>query len=205
MGPPSSGGQTTMASLVTSTLLAGLGFSGGVISSLPGSLWPTHSPSSGPTPTRQPASPTSENNQNVNSPLSSEEGEITKELDKEEHKQEDDEEDDNEEDRVEEKKKKEKNVTVNEKKQEQTPFQEPASSVLPSRERGGEGVNTKVSTVSAITSEEKIYTVTLRPSGSTWLQENYTTDMQLTTSSTHTTKLSNSDKSLWPIYIHTGK
>ncbi|KAG7326546.1 hypothetical protein KOW79_009947 [Hemibagrus wyckioides] len=205
MGPPSSGGQTTMASLVTSTLLAGLGFSGGVISSLPGSLWPTHSPSSGPAPTRQPASPTSETNQNGNKPLPSEEGEITKELDKEEHKQEEDEEDDNEEDRMEEKKKKEKNVTVNERKQEQTTFQEPASSVSPPRERGGDGglVNREVSTVPPITPEEKIYTVTLRPSGSTWLQENYTTDMQLTSSPTQATKLSNKEQSVWPIYIHT--
>ncbi|XP_063072272.1 receptor-type tyrosine-protein phosphatase gamma [Engraulis encrasicolus] len=43
MGAPSSGGQqqATVASVVTSTLLAGLGFSGGVLSSLPGgSLWP---------------------------------------------------------------------------------------------------------------------------------------------------------------------
>ncbi|GAA6079631.1 receptor-type tyrosine-protein phosphatase gamma isoform X1 [Tachysurus ichikawai] len=204
MGPPSSGGQTTMASLVTSTLLAGLGFSGGVISSLPGSLWPTHSPSSGSAPTRQPASPTSEPNQNGNKPLPSEKGEITKELDKEEHKQEEDEEDDNEEDRMEEKKKKEKNVTVNEKKQEQTTFQEPASSVSPSRERGGEGgfVNTEVSTVPPIAPEEKMYTVTLRPLGATWLQENYTTDMQLTSSPTQATKLSNKEKGVWPIYIH---
>ncbi|KAK3574795.1 hypothetical protein QTP86_018385 [Hemibagrus guttatus] len=205
MGPPSSGGQTTMASLVTSTLLAGLGFSGGVISSLPGSLWPTHSPSSGPAPTRQPASPTSETNQNGNKPLPSEEGEITKELDKEKHKQEEDEEDDNEEDRMEEKKKKEKNVTVNERKQEQTTFQEPASSVSPSREGGGEAelVIREVSTVPPIAPEEKIYTVTLRPSGSTWLQENYTTDMQLTSSPTQATKLSNKEQSVWPIYIHT--
>uniref|UniRef100_A0AAY4CWE5 Receptor-type tyrosine-protein phosphatase gamma n=1 Tax=Denticeps clupeoides TaxID=299321 RepID=A0AAY4CWE5_9TELE len=48
MGPPSSGGQATVASVVTSTLLAGLGFSGGVISSLPGSLWPTQSTQSSP-------------------------------------------------------------------------------------------------------------------------------------------------------------
>lgn len=210
MGPPSSGGQTTMASLVTSTLLAGLGFSGGVISSLPGSLWPTHSPSSGPTPTRQPACLTSETTQNGNKPIPSEEGEITKELDKEEHKQEEDEEDDNEEDRVEEKKKKEKHVTENEKKQEQTTFQEPASSVSPSREsrQAGGLVNTEVSTVPPI--EEKIYTVTVRPSGAdlsqtSWLQENYTTDMQLSSNSTQATKHTNKEKSGQPVYIHNRK
>lgn len=210
MGPPSSGGQTTMASLVTSTLLAGLGFSGGVISSLPGSLWPTHSPSSGPAPTRQPACLTSETTQNGNKPIPSEEGEITKELEKEEHKQEEEEEDDNEEDRVEEKKKKEKHVTENEKKQEQTTFQEPASSVSPSRKSGQASglVDTEVSTVPPI--EEKIYTVTLRPSGAdlsqtTWLQENYTTDMQLSSSSTQATKLTNKEKSGQSVYIHTGE
>ncbi|KAG7264584.1 hypothetical protein CRUP_013860 [Coryphaenoides rupestris] len=45
MGPSSSGSQTTVASVVTSTLLAGLGFGGGVISSLPSNLWPTRAPS----------------------------------------------------------------------------------------------------------------------------------------------------------------
>ncbi|CAB1315296.1 unnamed protein product, partial [Coregonus sp. 'balchen'] len=63
IGPSSSGSQATVASVVTSTLLAGLGFSGGVISSLPGSLWPTQAPAAspgsnpgpGPNPSRQPA------------------------------------------------------------------------------------------------------------------------------------------------------
>ncbi|XP_077385775.1 receptor-type tyrosine-protein phosphatase gamma-like isoform X1 [Festucalex cinctus] len=41
IGPSSSGSQATVASVVTSTLLAGLGFSGGVISSLPSSIWPS--------------------------------------------------------------------------------------------------------------------------------------------------------------------
>jgi len=45
MGPSSSGSQTTVASVVTSTLLAGLGFGGGVISSLPSNLWPTQATS----------------------------------------------------------------------------------------------------------------------------------------------------------------
>ncbi|XP_059712689.1 receptor-type tyrosine-protein phosphatase gamma isoform X2 [Haemorhous mexicanus] len=44
MGPSSSGSQATVASVVTSTLLAGLGFSGGGISSFPSSVWPTRLP-----------------------------------------------------------------------------------------------------------------------------------------------------------------
>ncbi|KAL0181723.1 hypothetical protein M9458_024129, partial [Cirrhinus mrigala] len=47
IGPSSSGSQATVASVVTSTLLAGLGFSGGVISSFPSSVWPTRPPPSG--------------------------------------------------------------------------------------------------------------------------------------------------------------
>uniref|UniRef100_A0A8C1XKX5 protein-tyrosine-phosphatase n=1 Tax=Cyprinus carpio TaxID=7962 RepID=A0A8C1XKX5_CYPCA len=72
MGPPSSGGQATVASVVTSTLLAGLGFSGSVISSLPGSFWPTHSTNSGPTPTQQPATPTAESTPSDSNILTSE-------------------------------------------------------------------------------------------------------------------------------------
>ncbi|XP_030633507.1 receptor-type tyrosine-protein phosphatase gamma [Chanos chanos] len=49
IGPSSSGSQATVASVVTSTLLAGLGFSGGVISSFPSSVWPTRPLSSAPT------------------------------------------------------------------------------------------------------------------------------------------------------------
>ncbi|KAK2529407.1 Ptprg [Columba guinea] len=44
IGPSSSGSQATVASVVTSTLLAGLGFSGGGISSFPSSVWPTRPP-----------------------------------------------------------------------------------------------------------------------------------------------------------------
>lgn len=200
-----------MASLVTSSLLAGLGFSGGVISSLPGSLWPTHTPSSGPAPTRQPASPTSETNQNGNNLPLSEEGEITKTPDKEEHNQDEDEEDDNEEDSVEEKKKKGKNVTENEKKQEQTSFQKTASSASPTVEKQQEDgfVDTELPTVPPISPEEKPFTITLRPSRgdfsqTTWQQENYTTDMQLASSPTQATKL-DKEKNSWPVYIHTSK
>ncbi|KAK2914596.1 hypothetical protein Q8A73_005190 [Channa argus] len=58
IGPSSSGSQATVASVVTSTLLAGLGFSGGVISSFPSSVWPSRAPAHNPTTTRQTAEPT---------------------------------------------------------------------------------------------------------------------------------------------------
>lgn len=58
IGPSSSGSQATVASVVTSTLLAGLGFSGGVISSFPSSVWPSRSPTHNPTSTHQTTTPT---------------------------------------------------------------------------------------------------------------------------------------------------
>lgn len=57
MGPSSSGSQATVASVVTSSLLAGLGVGGGVISSLPSSVWPTHAPQVTQNPTRPSAAP----------------------------------------------------------------------------------------------------------------------------------------------------
>uniref|UniRef100_A0A8C8VR77 Receptor-type tyrosine-protein phosphatase gamma n=1 Tax=Pelusios castaneus TaxID=367368 RepID=A0A8C8VR77_9SAUR len=56
MGPSSSGSQATVASVVTSTLLAGLGFSGGGISSFPSTVWPTRLPNAAST-SKQPVRP----------------------------------------------------------------------------------------------------------------------------------------------------
>lgn len=53
IGPSSSGSQATVASVLTSTLLAGLGFSGGVISSFPSSVWPSRAQTHNPTTARQ--------------------------------------------------------------------------------------------------------------------------------------------------------
>ncbi|KAM7402814.1 hypothetical protein PAMP_018025 [Pampus punctatissimus] len=58
IGPSSSGSQATVASVVTSTLLAGLGFSGGVISSFPSSVWPSRAPTHNPTSSRLTSKPT---------------------------------------------------------------------------------------------------------------------------------------------------
>lgn len=57
IGPSSSGSQATVASVLTSMLLAGLGFGGGVISSFPSSVWPSGAPTqSHTTPATGPAS-----------------------------------------------------------------------------------------------------------------------------------------------------
>lgn len=58
IGPSSSGSQATVASVLTSTLLAGLGFSGGVISSFPSSVWQSRAPTHNPTTAQQTAGPT---------------------------------------------------------------------------------------------------------------------------------------------------
>lgn len=70
IGPSSSGSQATVASVVTSTLLAGLGFSGGVISSFPSSAWPSLRPPTQTPPTtgeQAPPTTTPENTQNQGS------------------------------------------------------------------------------------------------------------------------------------------
>ncbi|KTF83244.1 hypothetical protein cypCar_00034766, partial [Cyprinus carpio] len=63
----SSGSQATVASVVTSTLLAGLGFSGGVISSFPSSVWPTRPP---PSSRQTPAKPMVTTTEPTSSPAS---------------------------------------------------------------------------------------------------------------------------------------
>ncbi|XP_043933449.1 receptor-type tyrosine-protein phosphatase gamma [Protopterus annectens] len=62
IGPSSSGSQATVASVVTSTLLAGLGFSGGGISSFPTTGWPTRLPAASATSRQsvRPVIPTTE-------------------------------------------------------------------------------------------------------------------------------------------------
>uniref|UniRef100_A0A3B4C472 protein-tyrosine-phosphatase n=1 Tax=Pygocentrus nattereri TaxID=42514 RepID=A0A3B4C472_PYGNA len=210
MGPPSSGGQATVASVVTSTLLAGLGFSGGVISSLPGSLWPTQSPSSAPASTRQQPPPTSETTPSDNTNFPSVEGAGTKETEEEERERdgEEDEEEDKEEQQEEERQKKEKTTAVTEKKEGQDSFEKPTASVptSTSRERERKGGDAEASTAPPRATEEQISAVTQTSSGGdltqpTWLED--TTDMQLASSPTQTTKLTNEDRSQWPFYIHT--
>uniref|UniRef100_A0A673GF18 protein-tyrosine-phosphatase n=1 Tax=Sinocyclocheilus rhinocerous TaxID=307959 RepID=A0A673GF18_9TELE len=207
MGPPSSGGQATVASVVTSTLLAGLGFSGSVISSLPGSFWPTHSTNSGPTPTQHPATPTAENTPSDSNILTSEdstEANNKQEEDRErEEKEEEQEEEEEEQGEEEKKKKKGKDVTVKDKKQDKAVPQKPTAPVPNSkhRERGREraDVNTENSSLAPRTVKEQVPRATERPSGEdsskpTWLVENDTVDMQLPSSSTETTELTNEEK-----------
>ncbi len=217
MGPPSSGGQATVASVVTSTLLAGLGFSGSVISSLPGSFWQTHSTNSGPTPTQHPAAPTAENTPSDSNIVTSEDSteannKQEEDREREEKKEEEEEEEEEEEDKGEEEKK--NKVTFKDKKQDKTVPQKPTAPVPTAkhRERGREraDVNTENSTLAPRTVEEQVPRATETSSGEgsskpTWLEEDDTVDMQLPSSSTETTELTDEERAHWPFLIHTGR
>ncbi|KAL4646418.1 receptor-type tyrosine-protein phosphatase gamma-like [Arapaima gigas] len=74
IGPSSSGSQATVASVVTSTLLAGLGFSGGVITSFPSSMWPTRAPPSMAKPVAQTSEPTGSQGSDADSATVDKEG-----------------------------------------------------------------------------------------------------------------------------------
>ncbi|KAI7807360.1 putative receptor-type tyrosine-protein phosphatase gamma [Triplophysa rosa] len=210
MGPPSSGGQATVASVVTSTLLAGLGFSGSIISSLPGSLWPTHSTNSGPTPTQHLPTPSSEPVPPDNSIRPSEDMTEANNRDEEESEREEEKDEEEEkEEHSEEKKKKEKDVK--DEKQENILSQKTTTPVPTSkyRERGRERAdfNNENFTL-APEIEEQVSAATERPSGEdsskpAWLEDDDTTDMQLPAGSTETTKLTNEEKAHWPYYIQT--
>ncbi|XP_066470027.1 receptor-type tyrosine-protein phosphatase gamma isoform X2 [Tiliqua scincoides] len=77
MGPSSSGSQATVASVVTSTLLAGLGFSSSGISSFPSTVWPTRLPTAAST-TKQSARPVVATTEPLASPGSDSDSTLTK-------------------------------------------------------------------------------------------------------------------------------
>uniref|UniRef100_A0A672I9N9 protein-tyrosine-phosphatase n=1 Tax=Salarias fasciatus TaxID=181472 RepID=A0A672I9N9_SALFA len=116
MGPSSSGSQATVASVVTSTLLAGLGVGGGVISSLPSSVWPTQAPQGTHNPTQAAAPPAKSSTEQAapqGSETDSPAGENQAARDGEEEEEEGEREGDQEEDEEEEKKRKNKTVILN--------------------------------------------------------------------------------------------
>ncbi|XP_026535444.1 receptor-type tyrosine-protein phosphatase gamma isoform X3 [Notechis scutatus] len=77
MGPSSSGSQATVASVVTSTLLAGLGFSSSGISSFPSTVWPTRLPTSAST-NKQSARPVVATTEALSSPAPDSDSALTK-------------------------------------------------------------------------------------------------------------------------------
>ncbi|KPP65848.1 receptor-type tyrosine-protein phosphatase gamma-like [Scleropages formosus] len=216
IGPSSSGSQATVASVVTSTLLAGLGFSGGVISSFPSSVWPTRAPPSAPAPSRQapatepPATQGSDadaktSDHDSGSDDGSEksgkgEGEEGEKGGEEDEEEDDEEERDNTRDRKVAPDEVEKQV--NDTVPQETPTVAPDSTAK-EKERGKSSVSPPSSDnellrkrVPDITSDRS----TVPPTGET---DNETLAVQPPDVATHTSKPSVPEKNNWPFSIHT--
>uniref|UniRef100_A0A673Y2G2 protein-tyrosine-phosphatase n=1 Tax=Salmo trutta TaxID=8032 RepID=A0A673Y2G2_SALTR len=140
IGPSSSGSQATVASVVTSTLLAGLGFSGGVISSFPSSVWPTKAPASRQNPTTAPPrQPTTEPAAGQSADAAKDNGEGAEDRDKGAKSEGEEGEKEGEEDKAEdeeekEKETKEKKVTVADKVENSQPQTAPPQPSDPAQE-----------------------------------------------------------------------
>uniref|UniRef100_A0AAZ3Q2C4 protein-tyrosine-phosphatase n=1 Tax=Oncorhynchus tshawytscha TaxID=74940 RepID=A0AAZ3Q2C4_ONCTS len=212
IGPSSSGSQATVASVVTSTLLAGLGFSGGVISSLPGSLWPTQAPAAspgsnpglGPIPSRQPtqSQASTELPSDTDTPTAEEEAGVDREAEGEEGEK-----DEGEDDR-----RKKNNKTVPdevETKMNSTVVKVPSSHVpTPTAKEKGQGQGEPVAnstTVPPSVGEDQLFRVdsssgpTVQPKKDTAERE-----MQIPQSPTRSPK-TGGEKSLWPFSVHTDR
>uniref|UniRef100_A0A8C7TAB3 protein-tyrosine-phosphatase n=1 Tax=Oncorhynchus mykiss TaxID=8022 RepID=A0A8C7TAB3_ONCMY len=156
ISPSSSGSQATVASVVTSTLLAGLGFSGGVISSFPSSVWPTRAPSSSQNPTAPtPRQPTSEPAASQSTDAAKDNGEGSEDGEKGakgegEEGEKEGEEDKEEDEEEKEKETKEKKVMADkvEKQTESTVVKEPptAAPASTAKEKGREGGESETET-----------------------------------------------------------
>ncbi|XP_058487376.1 receptor-type tyrosine-protein phosphatase gamma-like isoform X1 [Solea solea] len=214
MGPSSSGSQATVASVVTSSLLAGLGVGGGVISSLPSSVWPTHStqaPQNSNRPTATPAKSSTEqtgvqgsetDTPSEDKPAAGEgedgEGEGETEGEKEEGEDE--------------KKKKPKNAPDNEENPDNSTVSvepiipTPASTA---KEKGDGKPTAKGTAVPAGTAEDHVVVVEKNrtDANAVFTQEprNDSSEMQIPESSTLTPKISSDGRKIWPFSVHTDR
>ncbi|XP_034536847.1 receptor-type tyrosine-protein phosphatase gamma [Notolabrus celidotus] len=212
MGPSSSGSQATVASVVTSTLLAGLGVSGGVLSSLPSSAWPTQAPQATQNPTRSSASPEKSSTeqaapQATETDAPAEESQAKREGEGEEKEEEGEGE---QEEGEEEKKKKNKTTPDNEEKQANStvakePFiPTPASTA---KEKGEGNSTVRGSTAPASTADDQLVNVENNQTDvnvvSTQEPRNDSAEMQIPQSSTLSPKMNRDGNSLWPFVVHT--
>uniref|UniRef100_A0A673AAJ4 Receptor-type tyrosine-protein phosphatase gamma n=1 Tax=Sphaeramia orbicularis TaxID=375764 RepID=A0A673AAJ4_9TELE len=193
MGPSSSGSQATVASVVTSTLLAGLGVGGGVISSLPSSVWPTQAPQATQNPTH-PSVPPAKSSTEQTAPQGSEtdtpseDSQTTRDgVEEEEEEGEREGEQEEEEDE-----KKKKNNTV----AKESLIPTPASTA---KEKDGGKPTAKGTTVPESTGDEQLVNIDVNAVPS---QEprNDSVEMQIPQSSTLAPKISR----LWPFSVQTG-
>ncbi|KAF7664307.1 hypothetical protein LDENG_00180640 [Lucifuga dentata] len=213
MDPSSSGSQATVASVVTSTLLAGLGFGGGVISSLPGSLWPTQAPpaSRNPTPPSVPPSKSSTEPappQGSDADAPSDENQATREGEGEEEGEREGEQEEGED----EKRRKNKSTPTNEEKQENStvakepfvPTPTPTAKVKEQEEPTVKGttVTPQTQNEEPVSTEKNLIDRNAFP---TQEPRNDSTEMQIPQSSTISPKISRDNNNLWPFSVHTDR
>ncbi|CAG06945.1 unnamed protein product, partial [Tetraodon nigroviridis] len=207
MGPSSSASQATMASVVTSTLLAGLGISGGVISSLPSSAGPTQAPPSTQNPTSsapvktnpEPTAPAQDSKTNSGGKQSTQE-------DEEEENEKEGEGDGEQDEGQEVKKKKNKMVPESE--------EQPANSTVANQREtstpeDADGRPTVGGPTASVSLDEQLVTagknLTDANAASTLEPRNDSAEIQIFPSSTVSSKIGrgNEGKSHWPFYVHT--
>lgn len=214
MGPSSSGSQATVASVVTSTLLAGLGVGGGVISSLPSSVWPTKAPQATQKPTR-PSIPPAKSSTEQAAPQGSETDRPSEEKQaahEDEDEEKEGEREGEQEEGEDEKKRKNKTAPDNEEKQaNSTVVKEPLIPTPASTAKEkGEGMPTvEGTTVPTSTGDDQLLNA---ERNSTDVNVFYTADarndsaeMQIPQSFTLSPKISSDGKSPWPFFVHTGE
>ncbi|XP_069000479.1 receptor-type tyrosine-protein phosphatase gamma [Embiotoca jacksoni] len=214
MGPSSSGSQATVASVVTSTLLAGLGVGGGVISSLPSSVWPTQAPQATQNPTRQSSQPAKSSTEQVG-PQGSEADNPNEENQAAREGEEEEEEGDREgeqEHREDEKKKKNKTAPDNEEKQgNSTVAKEPLipTPASTAKEKGEGKPTVRGTTVPASTGDDRLINMEKKPTDvnavSTQEPRNDSAEMQIPQSSTPSPKISSDGKIVWPFSVQTDR
>ncbi|XP_031613419.1 receptor-type tyrosine-protein phosphatase gamma [Oreochromis aureus] len=210
MGPSSSGSQATVASVVTSTLLAGLGVGGGVISSMPSSVWPTQAPQATQNPTRPSTAPAKSNNEQT--PPQGSETDNTSEENNAPHEGEEEgeegEKDGEKEEEEHQKKKKEKTVTDNGEKQANSTLAKkpliptPASTA---KEKGEGKPTVKDTTVPPSTGED----VESNPAGvnpvSTQEPRNSSVKTQIPKNLPTKIPTENENANSWPFSVHTDR
>uniref|UniRef100_A0A669CVB9 Receptor-type tyrosine-protein phosphatase gamma n=1 Tax=Oreochromis niloticus TaxID=8128 RepID=A0A669CVB9_ORENI len=210
MGPSSSGSQATVASVVTSTLLAGLGVGGGVISSMPSSVWPTQAPQATQNPTRPSTAPAKSNNEQT-PPQGSETDNASEENNaphEGEEEGEEGEKDGEKEEEEHQKKKKEKTVTDNGEKQANSTLAKkpliptPASTA---KEKGEGKPTVKGTTVPPSTGED----VESNPAGvnpvSTQEPRNSSVKTQIPKNLPTKIPTENENANSWPFSVHTDR
>ncbi|XP_053294936.1 receptor-type tyrosine-protein phosphatase gamma [Pleuronectes platessa] len=217
MGPSSSGSQATVASVVTSSLLAGLGVGGGVISSLPSSVWPTHAPRATQNTNRPSALPAKSSTdqaatQGSEMETPSEEKQAAGEGEGEEEEGEGEREGEQEEGEEEEKKKKNKTVPENEEKQaNSTVAREPLipTPASTAKEKGDGTPTVKDNMTPASPGDKQLVNLEENPTDvnavSTQEPRNDSAEMQIPQSSTLSPKISSDGKKLWPFSVHTDR